>query len=417
MATPDNGVCAAMYSASEVNVKVADGTPVRFVERTHYPFEDTIAFQFHSEQSVRFPMYLRVPAWCADAEVTINGQIEKTATAAGQYIRIERQWNDGDRVTLRLPMNVTLTKWNRNHDSVSVNYGALTFSLKIGERYEQKDSKETAIGDSRWQQGVDTSKWPSYEIHPTTAWNYGLVVDETNPENSFTVVHRDWPSSDFPFTLDDVPITIRAKAKQIPEWTLDRYGLCSVLQDSPVRSSQPEQTISLVPMGAARLRISAFPVIGDGQDAHTWMEPAKPRASRYRITASHTFQGDSLEAMDDGLEPNHSGDHSIPRFTWWDHRGTSEWVQYEFPQAREVSEVTVYWFDDTGRGECRIPESWQVLYRDGNGWKPVSVKSTHPIRKDQWNTRTFAPVKTSALRIEVRLSPEFSGGILEWRVK
>lgn len=417
MATPDNGVCAAMYSACEVNVKVADGESVRFVEKTNYPFEDKITFAFHAAQPVRFPLYLRVPAWCADAEVIINGQREQTPDASGKFIRIEREWTAGDTVTLKLPMNVSLTTWKHNHDSVSVNYGPLTFSLKIGERYEQKGSKETAIGDSHWQAGVDTSKWPSFEIHPTTAWNYGLVLNEKHPEESFTVQQRAWPDSNFPFTLEDVPLTMRVKARQIPEWTLDRYGLCAVLQDSPVRSSQPDETVTLVPMGAARLRISAFAVVSDGPQAHTWVAPAKPRPSTYKLSASHTFQGDSLAALDDGLEPRNSGDQDLPRFTWWDHRGTEEWVQLEFPQAQEVSEVAVYWFDDTGRGQCRIPKSWEVLHRDGDQWKPVTVKSAEPVAKDRWNRQTFEPLTTSALRIKVELQPDVSGGILEVRVK
>ncbi len=377
----------------------------------------TIALDISVDKPVRFPLYLRVPAWCEDAHVAINGTPAEAAGSAGKYIRIDRQWSDGDTVTLRLPMKVSLEEWRRNHNSVSVNYGPLTFSLKIGEQYVQKDSTETAIGDSSWQEGADSSKWPSFEIHPTTPWNYGLVLDEENPEAAFKVERREWPSSDFPFTLADVPITIQAKAQRIPEWTLDRYGLCGVLQDSPVRSSQPEESVTLVPMGAARLRISAFPVIGDGEDAHSWVAPESPRESTYDIMASHANRGDSLEAMDDGLTPKNSGDGSIPRFTWWDHRGSKEWVQYEFPEAKKVSKVAVYWFDDTGAGECRTPRSWRLLYRDGEQWKRVSVLKSEPVAKDQWNRLSFKPVETTALRIEAQLRPGYSGGVLEWRVE
>lgn len=417
MATPDNGVCAAMYSGSEVSARVGNGTAIRFEEETNYPFEDTIQFRFTADQPVTFPLYLRIPRWCDDAEVSINGAAVTIDPAPGKYVRIGRQWTDGDTVTLRLPMQVSLRKWTRNHDSVSVNFGALTFSLEIGERYEPRDSTATAIGDSNWQRGADPGKWPSFEIHPTTAWNYGLVLDATALEESLVVEHRDWPSSNFPFTLQDTPIKIAATAKRIPQWKIDRFGLCAVLQDSPVRSSEPVETVSLVPMGAARLRISAFPVIGDGPDAQTWTAPVEARQSLYKITASHTFHSDSVEAMDDGLDPENSGDHSIPRFTWWDHRGTNEWVQYEFPAPKVLSEVAVYWFDDTGVGQCRIPKSWRVLYRDGNQWQPVSIKTDQQVSKDEWNQRTFEPVKTSVIRIEVELQPNFSGGILQWRVR
>src|SRR5690606_20301461 len=103
--------------------------------------------------------------------------------------------------------------------------------------------------------------------------------------------------------------------------------------------------------------------------------------------------------------------------TWWNHRGSKEWVQYDFDQAREVSEVEVYWFDDTGIGQCRIPRSWRVLHRENDSWKPVPNAVADDVTKDQWNRMRFETVRTMALRIEVDLQPGFSGGILEWRVK
>jgi hypothetical protein len=440
MATPDDGLCAALYSACAVQAKVGDGTEIRFDEETHYPFEDTIRFRFSSLKPVNFPLYLRVPAWSESPDISINGRRQESTSKgrspsppveerAGErrpfsnqfpqkeLLRIDREWKDGDIITLRLPMKVSVRKWERNHNSVSVNYGPLTFSLKIGERYERHDSIETAIGDSKWQKGADPSKWPSYEILPTTPWNYGLVLDEQNPAKSFTVEHGDWPTNDFPFTTESAAVTITAKAKRIPEWDLDRYGLCAVLKDSPVLSDEPLETVSLIPMGAARLRISAFPVIGSGSNAHRWTAPPKPKPSPYKITASHCFSGDTIDALADGLEPAASNDHDIPRFTWWDHRGTAEWVQYELPQPKSISAVEVYWFDDTGSGQCRIPKSWRLLYRDGEQWKPVPEATIPAVAKDQWNRVSFPALTASALRIEAQLQPGFSGGILEWRLK
>ena len=314
-------------------------------------------------------------------------------------------------------MQVSVQTWTRNHDSVSVDYGPLTFSLKIGERYERRDSTKTAVGDSSWQPGADPSKWPSYEIHPTTPWNYGLVLDAKHPEKSFRIRHGKWPANNFPFTVADAPISMEVKARRIPEWTLDRFGLCGVLQSSPVWSDQPVETVSLIPMGAARLRISAFPVTGTGAGAHHWVASPQPKPALYKASGSHANQGDPVEALDDGLEPKSSNDHEIPRFTWWDHRGTSEWVQFDFPRPKEVSSVEVYWFDDTGAGECRVPQSWSLLYQDGAEWKPVNRSSGGFVEKDRWNQMKFAPVKTSALRLEAQLRPGYSGGILEWRVK
>lgn len=416
MATPDNGLCAAMYSASEVNAKVGDGKQVQIRETTRYPFDEKIALTIQTDEPVTFPLYMRVPKWCEVASLDVAGDLEQLANAHGKYVRIEREWHDGDTVTLDLPMQTSLQTWAKNHNSVSVNFGPLTFSLKIGERYDRKDSKETAIGDSSWQPGVDQKQWPSYEIHPSTKWNYGLILDQDDPASGFEVHRHPWPADDFPFTQESAPITMSTTAKVIPEWTLDNHGLCAVLQDSPVRSDQPSESVSLVPMGAARLRISAFPVIGADEQANEWKALPKPRESDFVITSSHRFHMDSHAAIDDGLVPVSSGDHSIPRFTWWDHKGTREWVQYDFPEPRDVSSVSLYWFDDTGVGECRVPQSWRLLYRDGQIWKPVLIGEPKAARKDGWDTLSFASVSTDALRVEVQLRSGVSGGILEWKV-
>jgi hypothetical protein len=116
--------------------------------------------------------------------------------------------------------------------------------------------------------------------------------------------------------------------------------------------------------------------------------------------------------------PKASNDNSIPRMTWWDHKGTTEWVAYRFPKARSLSGASVYWFDDTGRGFCRVPAEWRVLWRDGDTWKPVKLtgQSSYATALDRFNKVTFERVTTAALTLEVKLRRGFSGGVLEWRI-
>jgi hypothetical protein len=260
MATPDNGLAAQLYTEGRVNAKVGNGTPVSITEITKYPFKDQVNFVINSARSVTFPLYLRVPEWCKNASVTVNDVPVKVGQATGGYIRLAKTWKNGDKVTLHLPMQISVREWAKNKNSISVNYGPLTYSLKIDEKYIKEDSKKTAIGDSRWQAGADPQKWPSYEIHPASAWNYGLLIDQQHPENSFKVVQREWPKDNNPFTNAGAPIQLIAKGKKIPGWAVDQFGLCSVLPQSPVKNTEPATQLTLVPMGGARLRISAFPV-------------------------------------------------------------------------------------------------------------------------------------------------------------
>jgi hypothetical protein len=135
-----------------------------------------------------------------------------------------------------------------------------------------------------------------------------------------------------------------------------------------------------------------------------------------RVRGSHCWPNDTLAALNDGLLPKSSSDHSIPRMTWWDHRGTDEWVSYRFPQPRGISTCAVYWFDDTGTGSCRVPAEWRLLWRDGEVWKPVRLTNgaEYGTALDRFNRVTFESVTTRELKLEARLRPGFSGGILEW---
>ena len=210
---------------------------------------------------MNFPLYLRIPNWCSNAKLIINNKEENSAFEAGSYAKIERQFKDGDEITLVLPMHLTKHIWEKNKNSVSVNYGPLTFALKIEESYKMMDSKKSAIGDSKWQPDVDQTKWPSYEIYPASMWNYGLQLNDQPLDAQFEIIKKSWPADNFPFTMNAVPVSLKTKGKIIPEWILDKYGLCDVLPQSPVSVATKEQTIELVPMGAARLRISSFPVV------------------------------------------------------------------------------------------------------------------------------------------------------------
>ncbi|MBY0436393.1 MAG: glycoside hydrolase family 127 protein, partial [Cyclobacteriaceae bacterium] len=209
---------------------------------------------------VSFPLYLRVPAWTSQPVIAINGKPVNVKAVPGKYVKIVNEWKNSDVIMLEFPMKITTRVWEKNKNSVSVNYGPLTFSLKIDERYIHFDTKETAQYDSKWQENADPTKWPSFEIQPESAWNFGLLSTSAS-DKAFSVVRKPWPPDNFPFTLASAPIEIKTKGKKILGWTIDQYGLCAELPQSPVTTETPVEEITLVPMGAARLRISAFPVV------------------------------------------------------------------------------------------------------------------------------------------------------------
>ena len=260
MATPDNGLFMQLYTAGKLKAKVGDGTTVQLTTTTNYPFEEQIEFVVSAPNQVSFPLYLRVPEWCKRPQIRINGKLVPVQHKA-RFLKIDGSWKNGDKVTLELPMELRVQQWEKNKNSVSVYHGPLSYSLQIKEDYIRKNSRETAIGDSRWQETADPDKWPSYEIHPASDWNYGLLMNKARLEESFEVRRKSWPADNHPFTTASVPIEIRAVGKKIPGWTIDQFGLCGILPASPVRTTEPSAELVLIPMGAARLRISSFPVV------------------------------------------------------------------------------------------------------------------------------------------------------------
>lgn len=269
MATSDNGLATMLYAANETTAKVgAGGHTVRLTEDTEYPFEEKVTLTVHTGgEGVTFPLYLRVPAWSDKTAVSLNGKSLSVAGAEGKYVRIEREWQDGDKVELEMPMSVTSQVWQQNKGSVSVNYGPMTLSLKIKENFEQHDSRDPAFvqDDSHWQEGVDASLWPCYVLKPESQWNYALKVDRSFIPSGITVTKKEWPADDMPFTAESVPLEFSVKGYQIPSWGYDATGMTDQLPVKWAERSTQETSLTLIPMGAARLRISAFPKVVDGE--------------------------------------------------------------------------------------------------------------------------------------------------------
>ncbi|HEY9174133.1 MAG TPA: beta-L-arabinofuranosidase domain-containing protein, partial [Verrucomicrobiae bacterium] len=237
LATPDNGLCASLYAASEVWAKVGSGVEVRIVEKTDYPFGETITFNVFPKKQSKFPLYLRIPRWCEKPELKVNGVREKLKAGPSSFIVIQRNWSAWDTVTLRLPMRVTVRTWAKQQNAVSVNYGPLSFALAIKERW-------TKYGDRN-------ANWPEWEVFPETPWNYGLVLDSQNPASSFRVV-RVGEDCEIAASMDlfipglfdpeATPIRLQAKACKIPAWQMDHLNMVGKLQPSPAKSDEPIET-------------------------------------------------------------------------------------------------------------------------------------------------------------------------------
>ncbi|WP_220466361.1 beta-L-arabinofuranosidase domain-containing protein [Dyadobacter psychrotolerans] len=253
-ATADKGLAALIYSPSEVKALVADGTEISFKEETNYPFEESIRFTLSlnaKTKQVAFPFHLRIPAWCKQGIVKINGQEFQKADSS-QIVKIERTWKSGDVVELLLPMHVFKNKWAEN--SMSVERGPITYALKIGQEFKTVTNTKDP---------VDFGK-TYVEVRPTTPWNFGIFEVPDAKMSDFYKVEKTGVSTNFPWNLENAPLQLRTKARRIPSWQLynESAGPLPFSTIYGMETAKEEEEVILVPYGSTKLRISQFPVVG-----------------------------------------------------------------------------------------------------------------------------------------------------------
>jgi DUF1680 family protein len=137
-----------------------------------------------------------------------------------------------------------------------------------------------------------------------------------------------------------------------------------------------------------------------------------------KASASFVGNGDGVQPMFDRIVPEIASDASMPRFTFWPKNGggtdAKQWVRYDLADAKTIGEVSIWWFDDTGSGGCRLPKSFEVSYLDGEEWKTVRNPTGGTISINAPSVVRFNPVSTKAMRLDITLPDGMSSGILEW---
>ena len=249
LATYDGGICASLFVTSQVTALVGPGagTMVTITEITDYPFDENIQFSIQLPAATQFKLYIRVPNWVEKAPtLSLNGKVifNQKTPENGSYLILDRLWTNGDTFSYTTPLPLKTKTWTANKNSVSVYYGPIAYSLDVGEQYER-------IGG--------TDDWPEYAVTIKSSWNYGLISSSIT-EQSVKRKKRNIGAENI-FTVENAPTEITVQGRKIPEWQADSELVVGLLPQSPVQSQQPTENLTLIPMGSARLRITAFPSI------------------------------------------------------------------------------------------------------------------------------------------------------------
>lgn len=383
-ATDHDTVAVNLYVGSTIQTRLGKDS-VAITQTTDYPWSGDVLVSIDHAPPQQFELAFRVPGWCqlpqspdptqpvhandlylplqrprSDAfRVRVNGE-DADAPITNGYARIQRAWKKGDRIDITMDM--------------------------VPQRVFAREEVLTNRG--------------------LTALMRGPLVYSLESTDNNGLVRNIWLQDDAPLFTEHDPallggvttITAAAHAAFVGEESPRIVNLTAV----PYYATANR--------GPSR-RVAWIPRIPERATAARLEERATP-------AASHQHGPDPVAAMNDGVLPRNSHDESLPRFTWWDHRGTAEWVQYTFATPQRIAATEVYWWDEGALNRhCRVPQSWRLLYLTPSGeWKEVAAKSEYGLAVDRFNRVEFAPVETTAIRIETQLQKEWSGGILEWRV-
>lgn len=241
MKSAEGGLVAAAYGPCEAHIRLQE-TAVHVVEETEYPFRGTIKITVSPSRPLRFPFLLRVPFWAEGAEILVNGRRESVA-GTSTFARVEREWKQGDIVQLTFPMQPRVV--SGFNGSVSIERGPLVFAYNIAED---------------WLKLRDRGMTADWQVYPKSRWNYALEVNPS--EQSHKIAVSEHPLTDRPFALEGTPTQLHVTAQLLPSWVASE-GVAGTLAESPVESLENQETITLVPYAAAKLRITSFPRLKD----------------------------------------------------------------------------------------------------------------------------------------------------------
>ena len=372
-----HGIFVNLYLAGTGKIVTPGGTPLKLTQETGYPFDGKVRLALDMPKRTGwFQMNLRIPQWCDGAKLSLNGEAIDPIRMVNGYANICRYWDPGDVIELDLPMEIKRIEANPrvkdNAGRVAITRGPIVYCFegcdndgRVRNIILDREPKLTARHLSDLLGGVTLIEGRARGDRTVSAVPY-YAWDHRDPGEMLVWVRQDGKS--------------RSPQTDDPAWSDKLYR---PLDPATLGESEPLEPIEL-----------ALP------------------------SASHRHGPNVLSALNDRIEPKDSCDHDIPRFTWWDHRGTVEWVEYDFDDPIKVSAVEVYWFDDERvNRHCRAPQSWKLLYKKGDSWQPVTGASGFGTEIDKYNRTTFDQVETSALRIEVQLKEPWSSGILEWKVE
>lgn len=378
-AVKDNSLYINLFNSNTVNVKVGKKN-VTLSQQTNYPWDGDVALTINNGAG-NYALNIRIPGWVKNEvvpsnlytysdtkrlgyTVKVNGKPVEGELKQGYFV-IDRAWKKGDKVDIHFDMEARTVRANgkvaADKGRVSVERGPIVYC----------------------------AEWPD------------------NKCDVLSVLINQEPK----FTLGSEEI-MNTKVQTL---TTDAQTL-NFSKEGKLQTT--DEKLVLIPYYAWNHRGAGKMTVWIPQDLNA-TTPALPAsiASESKVSSS-TRNLPALSSINDRLVPADENDRSVPYTHWWPKKNTTEWLAYDFAKAETVSSATVYWFDDAPWGGCRVPESWKLYYKNDAGeWVAVKNLNSYDVVKGSANIVNFEPVKTTAMKLEIKQPKEYSCGLFEWSVK
>ncbi len=375
-----NNIYLNLFVPSKTSFSL-DGGELRLEQAGNMPWDGNVSVTLDCDKPLKARLLIRIPGWAAGAPLPgdlysfknktvtepvlkLNGKQVSYKTEKG-YAVVSGKWKKGDFIEWGLPYEIRQIEANPNIEDdrgkMALQLGPMVYCAEFPDQ-DEPDLLSLVVPDKN-PLSVDFE--PALLEGMNVISGNGLGTRQTGKADSVETYPR--------------------KFRAIPYYAWSHRGQGQMKVWMPVEPS------------------AAHPV------------PLPTIASTSRIEASTVTSG--LKGINDLYFPKNSKDESTPFYHWWPRKNQEEWVVYNFPILMHISSSSVYWFEDSPDGGCRIPASWKLLYRKGNEWKEVKAKTSYPVVKDDFSRIEFEPVDTKALKLVVQLPEKFSSGIHEWVVK
>ena len=255
MGTMDKGLAATLYGPSILNAVVGDNVPIKIISETDYPFKEIIKMMVTPAKTYRFPLYLRIPSWCNQPEIKVNGEVIDLCHAVSGFVKVDRKWEKGDIIDLNFPMSIEVA----NGNETPFPQPSDTYYFIDGSSAGRPLAKETDVSSPfrTISYGPLLFALPVRDITPNqqdpdAKWNYALVSEDAG---TIKISRSEMPQK-WCWQIEDAPIRLTVKAKTF-DW-----------QPTPILPLPKEEVsgiedvdLTLVPYGTTKFRISMFPVV------------------------------------------------------------------------------------------------------------------------------------------------------------